>query len=57
MQALAPLSNKLRALLGNRALRNMLCQPAAPDLHGADQQWPLAARLAAANAWVRTRRT
>ncbi len=31
-QALAPLSNKLRALLGNRALRNMLCQPAAPDM-------------------------
>lgn len=31
-QALAPLSNKLRALLGNRALRNMLCQPSAPDL-------------------------
>jgi hypothetical protein len=30
--AMAPLSNKLRALLGNRALRNMLCQPAAPDL-------------------------
>ncbi len=32
VQALAPLSNKLRALLGNRMLRNMLCQPAAPDL-------------------------
>jgi hypothetical protein len=32
VQALAPLSNKLRALLGNRQLRNMLCQPAAPDL-------------------------
>ncbi len=32
MQALAPLSNKLRALLGNRALRNVLCQPSAPDL-------------------------
>jgi hypothetical protein len=32
VQALAPLSNKLRALLGNRALRNMLCQPGAPDL-------------------------
>lgn len=32
VQALAPLSNKLRALLGNRTLRNMLCQPAAPDL-------------------------
>jgi hypothetical protein len=31
-QALAPLSNKLRALLGNRALRNMLCQPSAPNL-------------------------
>jgi hypothetical protein len=32
VQALAPLSNKLRALLGNRQLRNMLCQPNAPDL-------------------------
>jgi hypothetical protein len=32
VQALAPLSNKLRALLGNRMLRNMLCQPGAPDL-------------------------
>ncbi|HEY5195074.1 MAG TPA: hypothetical protein VIJ39_14555 [Solirubrobacteraceae bacterium] len=32
VQALAPLSNKLRALLGNRALRNMLCQQAAPDM-------------------------
>jgi len=32
VQALAALSNKLRALLGNRQLRNMLCQPAAPDL-------------------------
>jgi TraM recognition site of TraD and TraG len=32
VQALAPLSNKLRALLGNRQLRDMLCQPAAPDL-------------------------
>ena len=32
VQALAPLSNKLRALLGNRMLRNMLCQAAAPDL-------------------------
>jgi hypothetical protein len=32
VQALAPLSNKLRALLGNRTLRNMLCQPSAPDL-------------------------
>jgi hypothetical protein len=32
VQALAPLSNKLRALLGNRTLRNMLCQPGAPDL-------------------------
>jgi hypothetical protein len=32
VQALAPLSNKLRALLGNRALRDMLCQPAGPDL-------------------------
>jgi hypothetical protein len=30
--ALAPLSNKLRALLGNRMLRHMLCQPAAPNL-------------------------
>jgi hypothetical protein len=32
VHALAPLSNKLRALLGNRMLRNMLCQPAAPDM-------------------------
>ena len=32
VQALAPLSNKLRALLGNRTLRNMLCQPGAPDM-------------------------
>lgn len=32
VQALAPLSNKLRALLGNHQLRNMLCQPTAPDL-------------------------
>ncbi len=32
VQALAPLSNKLRALLGNRPLRNMLCQPGAPDM-------------------------
>jgi hypothetical protein len=32
VQALAPLSNKLRALLGNRQLRNMLCQPSSPDL-------------------------
>jgi hypothetical protein len=32
VQALAPLSNKLRALLGNRALRNMLCQSGAPDM-------------------------
>ncbi len=32
VQALAPLSNKLRALLGNRTLRNMLCQSAAPDM-------------------------
>jgi TraM recognition site of TraD and TraG len=32
VQALAPLSNKLRALLGHRMLRNMLCQPAAPDM-------------------------
>jgi TraM recognition site of TraD and TraG len=35
VQALAPLSNKLRALLGNRMLRNMLCQPGAPDLQHA----------------------
>jgi TraM recognition site of TraD and TraG len=32
VEALAPLSNKLRALLGNRALRNMLCQSGAPDM-------------------------
>ncbi len=32
VQALAPLSNKLRALLGSRSLRNMLCQSAAPDV-------------------------
>jgi hypothetical protein len=32
VQALAPLSNKLRALLGNRMLRNMLCQPGVPDM-------------------------
>jgi hypothetical protein len=32
VQALAPLSNKLRALLGNRTLRNMLCQAAAPNM-------------------------
>jgi hypothetical protein len=32
VQALAPLSNKLRALLGNRALRDMLCQSGAPDM-------------------------
>ena len=32
VNALGPLSNKLRALLGNRMLRDMLCQPAAPDL-------------------------
>jgi hypothetical protein len=32
VQALAPLSNKLRALLGNRSLRNMLCQPGTPDM-------------------------
>jgi hypothetical protein len=32
VHALAPLSNKLRALLGNRTLRNMLCQSAAPDM-------------------------
>lgn len=30
-QALAPLSNKLRAFLGRRALRNVLCQEEAPD--------------------------
>lgn len=30
-QALAPLSNKLRAFLGRRALRNVLCQEDAPD--------------------------
>ena len=30
-QALAPLANKLRAFLGRRALRNVLCQEAAPD--------------------------
>lgn len=30
-QALAPLSNKLRAFLGRRALRNVLCQQDAPD--------------------------
>jgi hypothetical protein len=41
--ALAPLSNKLRALLGNRALRNMLCQPAAPDMRQliGDGRWLL----------------
>ena len=32
VQSLAPLSNKLRTLLGNRPLRNMLCQPGAPDM-------------------------
>ncbi len=43
VQALAPLSNKLRALLGNRQLRNMLCQPAAPDFTGRinDGRWLL----------------
>lgn len=30
-QALAPLANKLRAFLGRRALRNVLCQEGAPD--------------------------
>jgi hypothetical protein len=30
-QALAPLSNKLRAFLSQRQLRNVLCQPEAPD--------------------------
>jgi TraM recognition site of TraD and TraG len=30
-QALAPLSNKLRAFLSQRQLRNVLCQPQAPD--------------------------
>ena len=30
-QALAPLSNKLRAFLGRRELRNVLCQEDAPD--------------------------
>jgi hypothetical protein len=30
--ALAPLANKLRSLLGNPALRNILCQPGCPDL-------------------------
>ncbi len=30
-QALAPLANKLRAFLGRRALRNVLCQERAPD--------------------------
>jgi hypothetical protein len=30
-QALAPLANKLRAFLGRRALRNVLCQEASPD--------------------------
>ena len=29
-QAWAPLANKLRALLGSRMLRNLLCQPGAP---------------------------
>jgi hypothetical protein len=33
LQALAPLSNKLRTLLGNGALRNILCQTTAPDFH------------------------
>lgn len=30
-QALAPVANKLRAFLGRRALRNILCQEDAPD--------------------------
>jgi len=30
-QALAPLANKLRAFLGRRALRSVLCQEGAPD--------------------------
>src|SRR5581483_11053397 len=30
-QALAPLANKLRAFLGRRALRNILCQEGAPE--------------------------
>lgn len=30
-QAWAPLANKLRALLGSRMLRNLLCQPEAPS--------------------------
>lgn len=30
-QALAPVANKLRAFLGRRALRNILCQEKAPD--------------------------
>jgi hypothetical protein len=30
-QALAPVANKLRAFLGRRALRNILCQEQAPD--------------------------
>jgi hypothetical protein len=30
-QALAPVANKLRAFLGRRALRNVLCQEGAPD--------------------------
>jgi TraM recognition site of TraD and TraG/Helicase HerA, central domain len=33
-QALAPLSNKLRAFLSQRQLRNVLCQSAAPDFEG-----------------------
>jgi hypothetical protein len=33
-QALAPLSNKLRAFLSQRQLRNVLCQPEAPDFEG-----------------------
>jgi hypothetical protein len=33
-QALAPLSNKLRAFLSQRQLRNVLCQPQAPDFEG-----------------------
>src|SRR5204862_7644512 len=30
-QALAPLANKLRAFLGRRSLRNVICQEGAPD--------------------------
>src|SRR5207253_7312265 len=30
-QALAPLANKLRAFLGRRSVRNVICQEGAPD--------------------------